>query len=336
MVMKVKNFGIVVFIMFFCLIFGTTIGPADVKAQEPIQLTAVVPIPVMIPFIAPIIEMYVPGLEKASNGRLVINIKGGPEVVPPENQADAVSKGIIDMAFQFGTDYRHLVPEAGAFALTPYLPWEEREKGVFDYWVQAHKKIGVQYIGKWGWGMGIFFHITKKEVRSLSDLKGLKMDNPMDFKGLPEAFGMVSVQVSGPDMFTAMERGIFDGYMWSDFGKFPGWEKATKYVVNNPFLGGVDFSIIINQKKYDQLPQDLKVLLEKFTAQYERDATEWYINQISAERKTYEEAGCQYITLSSAEAKYLAETANRVIWEKDFKTTVSSKVYNEVRALLTK
>lgn len=334
--MKSKNLSIVGVIMFICIFLGSGLSPTTVQAQDPIKLSAVVPVPVMIPFIAPIVEMYVPGIEKASNGKLIIEIKGGPEAVPPENQADAVSKGIIDMAFQFGTDYRHLVPEAGAFVLTPYLPWEEREKGVFDYWVKAHKKIGVQYIGKWGWGMGIFFHLTKKEVRRLSDLKGIKMDNPMDFKGVPEAFGMVSVQISGPDMFTAMERGIIEGYIWTDFGKYPGWEEATKYVVDSPFLGGMDFSIIVNQKKYDQLPQDLKVLLENFTAQYEREATAWYKSQISEERKRYEAAGCQYIKLPPDEAKYLAEKAVSVLWEEDFKSTVSPGVYKEVKALLTK
>ena len=111
--MKKAVFSIITLTLLTCFVSGSMINPISVQAQKPIVLNAVVPVPVMIPFIAPIMEMYVPGIEKASNGKLVIKIKGGPEAVPPENQADFTSKGIIDMAFQFGSDYRHLVPEAG-------------------------------------------------------------------------------------------------------------------------------------------------------------------------------------------------------------------------------
>jgi len=323
--------------MGLALLGGLFAGPATSPAQaaEPVVLRAVVPTPVYIPIVAPVKNMYVPGIEKASEGRLKINLMGGPEVVPPESQVDAVRKGIIDMAFQWVSDYRHLVPVSGAMHLTPYSPWEEREKGVFDYWVKVHKKINVQYIGRWAWGMRFNFHLRNKEVKNLSDFKGLKMDDPIYIHAIPKAFGMVPLEISGPDIYTAMERGVIDGYIWADFGRYPGWEKVTKYIVEDPFLQ-MDMVILINQDAYNKIPQDLKDVLANYTAQYEREATAWYQAQVSKEREKYIKAGSKFIRLPPEEGKYLTETALKLAWEEDVKTTVSPEEYKEVRALLTK
>ncbi len=179
------------------------------------------------------------------------------------------------------------------------------------------------------------FHLREKEVKRLSDFAGLKMDDPIYIHAIPKAFGMVPLEVSGPDIYSAMERGVIDGYIWSDFGKYPGWEKVTKYVVDEPFLQ-MDMVILMNQDVYNALPQDLKVTLEQFTAQYERDATGWYTDQIAKERKKYMDAGCKYIKLPGDEGKTLTETATRLTWEEDVKPTVSQEVYDEVRALLVR
>ena len=58
------------------------IGPVPVQAAEPIILKAVVPMPVFIPIVAPVKNMYVPGIEKACGGKLVVKLLGGPEIIP--------------------------------------------------------------------------------------------------------------------------------------------------------------------------------------------------------------------------------------------------------------
>jgi len=217
-----KSIIISVALVLAIVAIGFSSGTEGALASEPIVFTAVVPTPVFIPIVAPVKNMYVPGIKKASGGRLVIDLKGGPEVIPAESQVDAVRKGMIDMAFTWVSDYRHLVPVAGAIHLSPYTPWQERENQVFDYWVKIHKGINTQYIGRWAYGMSFNFHLREKKIAGLSDLKGLKMDDPINIPAIPKAFGMIPVYVEGPEIFTAMERGVIDGYVWSDFGKYPG------------------------------------------------------------------------------------------------------------------
>ncbi len=323
------------FVLAIGLVSGLTSGLTPALASEPVVFTAVVPTPVYIPIVAPVKKIYVPGIAKASGGRLTVNLKGGPEVIPADNQVDAVRKGIIDMAFTWVSDYRHLVPVAGVIHLSPFSPWEERENKVFDYLVKIHKKINIQYIGRWGYGMSFNFHMREKKITNISDFKGIKMDDPINIPAIPKAFGMIPVNIDGPEIFTAMERGVIDGYVWSDFGKYPGWEKVTKYVVDAPFLN-MDMVILVNQKKYNKLSNDLKDVLSKYTMQFEREAAAWYAEGVVKERKKYEDAGCTYIKLSSKEEKHLAEAAEKAAWEKDVRPIVSQKEYDEARAILIK
>ena len=323
------------FVLVIGLVSGLTSGLTPALAAEPVVLTAVVPTPVFIPIVAPVKNIFVPGIAKASGGRLTVNLKGGPEVIPADSQVDSVRKGMIDMAFTWVSDYRHLVPVAGVVHLSPFTPWEERKNKVFDYWVKIHKEINTQYIGRWAYGMSFNFHIREKKITKISDLKGIKMDDPIYIPAIPKAFGMIPVNIEGPEIYTAMERGVIDGYVWSDFGKYPGWEKVTKYVVDAPFLS-MDMVILINQDKYNKLSKDLKDVLSKFTMQFERDAAAWYVDGIAKERKKYEEAGCTYVKLSPEEAKQLADTAEKAAWEKDVKPMVSQKVYDEARKVLKK
>jgi len=316
-------------------IIGFVIGPAQLEASEPTVLKAVVPTPVFIPIVAPVKDMYVPGIKEASGGRLTINLMGGPEVIPADNQVDAVRKGIIDMVFTWVSDYRHLVPVAGVIHLSPFKPWEERENGVFDYLVKIHKNINVQYLGRWAHGMHFNFHMREKEIKTIKDLKGVKMDDPINIPSIPKAFGMVPVNIDGPDIYTAMERGVLDGYVWSDFGKYPGWEKVTKYILDEPFLG-MDMVILINQKTYNNLSADLKKTLQDFTIAYERKAAEWYSSAITSEREKYEKAGCKYIKLTPEEGKYLRETAEKAAWEHDVKPIISPQQYSEAKSILKK
>jgi len=239
------------------------------------------------------------------------------------------------MCFTWVSDYRHLVPVAGVIHLTPYTPWEEREVGVFDYWVKIHAPINTQYVGRWAWGMQFNFHTRTKEIKSISDFAGLKMDDPVNIHAVPRAFGMVPVLIEGPDIFTAMERGLVDGYIWSDFGRYPGWEEVTSYVVDEGFLQ-MDMVILINQDVYNGLSQELKDVLADFTAKYEHDAAAWYTEQIGKERQNYLDAGVKFVNLPPSEAEYLAEKAVDVLWEDDVKPMVSEEVYYEARDVLIK
>ena len=72
-------------------------APAPAPApEEPIKLKTICFLPVDLPYSELWLD-YIDRIEEASGGRLVIENLGGPEVIPAEEQTDAVMEGIIDI-----------------------------------------------------------------------------------------------------------------------------------------------------------------------------------------------------------------------------------------------
>lgn len=327
------------------LLFGLVLGcaptptptPAPAPAPtEPIVLKATVPLPVFIPLMAPPVEIFASMVEERTNGQVIIEILGKPEVIPTDDQADAAAKGLIDISFIWGGDYLHIVPIASATHLTPYwdAPWEEREVGIYDFLVEQHKKYGLYYLGRWAADMRYYIYTSEKEIKTLSDFQGLKINDPMEIHEFVEDLGAIPLDITGTENFTALERGTIDGYIWGDFGKFPGWEEETKYVVDEGFLG-MGMATLINLDVWNGLPPDVQELLMQIAVDFEYAAVDWYREGIAAERQFYMDAGAKFVELPPDEAKYLTDKAYEVGWKvvKDF---VSPGLYEEARALLAR
>lgn len=78
------------------------------------------------------------------------------------------------MALLSGAYFVPQLPEAGAMKLSPYLPWEERAKGIFQFYQGIIKeKLGIYYLGKITGGIKYHFYL-KKPVNK-PDFKGLKI-----------------------------------------------------------------------------------------------------------------------------------------------------------------
>ena len=66
----------------------------------PIKLGAVSALPSMVDTFKPL-AMLIEKVKSRSNGELIIEYKGGGEVVAPPDQAIAVKKGVVDMSMTF-------------------------------------------------------------------------------------------------------------------------------------------------------------------------------------------------------------------------------------------
>ena len=78
-------------------------------------------------------------INKQTEGELVIKVLGGPDVMPPPEQAEALRRGVIDCLMCPTEYYKHLLPEATVFHLGMLTAAEERESGDRheDFWRRA-------------------------------------------------------------------------------------------------------------------------------------------------------------------------------------------------------
>ena len=81
--------------------------------------------------------------------------------------------------------------------------------------------------------------------------------------GFIKKLGGQPVVIPPTEVYTALERGVVDGYVFpAALIRDWGWEKLTKYIVNPGFYNGANV-VLVNQKKWDRLPDSLqKILIE--------------------------------------------------------------------------
>lgn len=259
--------------------------------------------------------VYVDMVKERSNGELIIEFIGGPEAIPKIEQVDAVSKGVLEMAFAVVGEYTHVVPAVRAFTAAPYNAWEQREKGIYDFWLKEHKKSNLMYLGQWAGICGYVVYVSEKPVRTIADFAGLSILPTAEMDLFVKAIGGIPVAVNAPEIYTALERGMLDAYIWSDVGTMWGWEKVTKYVVDEPWYAPMSMTTLINLDVFQGLPQHLQDVLVEVSIEYEHVAQAYFDEVTGQERQRFLDAGTEYIKLPPSEAEWWVEAMPRLHWE---------------------
>jgi TRAP-type C4-dicarboxylate transport system substrate-binding protein len=138
-----------------------------------------------------------------------------------------------------------------------------------------------------------------------------------------QALGGAPITTAPGEVYTALERGVVDGYGWPIIGIFDlGWEKVTKFRVEPAFYS-VEVNVLVNQDAWKGLNDAQRKLLS--------DAAQWLEaldaeNEaaVKAERERQEAAGIKPLAFDAAASKAFVERANDVAWESVIKRAPES------------
>lgn len=239
------------------------------RAQE-ITLRAGVFVPPTTTYGIPF-KRFVDRVNETGKGQVQIRIVGGPEAVPADGQAEAVRSGVLDIASLPPTYYKSLMVEGDAQTLTTMSVAEQRASGAFAMLNQlAAQKLNAYYLT--AYGPGVTFHIyLTKDIAGPDDLKGLRLRSQPIYNAVFKHFGVVGVTIAAPEVYTALERGVVNGYGWPIWGiQDFGWEKMTKVRVDPGFYN-VAVNVLINKPKFDGLTPAQRKVLEDAAAWFEKD-----------------------------------------------------------------
>lgn len=248
-------------------------------------------------------------------GELKLVYKGAGEVIHNREQVEALRTGLIDMVFTAGTYYTSVIPEMDAMSFTSKTPWEERADGVFDYLNTIHNaKANAHLLGRVG--AGSLFHLFLSEpIKNISDLKGKKLRTGAT--GIPflKSVGAAPIGMPPPDIYTALERGVIDGYILPaetirDFGLV----KASKYMVFPGFYQPCQF-ILVNLDRWNGLPAHLQELLTRQSDAMAHYNIEKKHQLLEKEFVDFQKEGMQFNDLGPVEGKILVEQANLALQE---------------------
>ena len=107
------------------------------------------------------------------------------------------------------------------------------------------------------------FHLYLNKKITKPDLTGLKIRITPVYRDFFQALGATVVQTAPGEVYTALERGVVDGYGWPITGIFDlGWQEKTKYRVDPGFYTA-EVSILVNKSAWDKLSDKQKAVLAK-------------------------------------------------------------------------
>jgi TRAP-type C4-dicarboxylate transport system substrate-binding protein len=244
------------------------------------------------------------------------------------DQPEAVKKGIFQIGFMPAAYYGGLLPAADAISLSKYDFKKEREPGgVHDYFNELHKKINMVLLGTWLYDP--FYLYVKKPVKGVEELKGLKMRTAAKYDKMMLKLGMVPVTVQFGETYTALQRGVVDGFGWPTIGpKEWGWLEFAKYVIDIPFYARQNTFILMNLDTWNKLAKPVQEKLVAISAKFEPEMQAYFEKQIEAEKKEMDKLGVQRIKFSDADAKQFLAAANEAFWE-----DLEKKTPEETKAL---
>ena len=278
------------------------------------------------------IDDWVKEVNTMLGGRLTLELYPAKAIIPPFETLEAVQMGIIDADITSPAYFAGRDPAIPLLAdlIGAYSNWFEAATwceygGGKELYQKMYKGFGAHFVGCPN--AGIESVASKKPINSIADFKGVKMRAPSGTATqLLKAMGASPVNLSGGEVYNALEKGVIDAADLSDYvaNKSLGLHKVAKYALVD-FHSMPVLSLTVNMKKWNAQPKDIQAILNMAT----RDmGTQINMRQLMlrgpAEKDDLENHGVTIINWSDDERKKMRAMAAK-IWEQESKKSDFAK-----------
>ena len=219
-------------------------------------------------------EYFCKRVAEITDNRFQIQPFAAGELVPGLQVLDAVSNGTVEMgntalyyywgknpAFTFGTSLPFGLNTRQHIS---WLIWNGGQDMLNDL-LKEYNTISVP-TGSTGAQMGGWF---RKEIKSVDDLKGLKMRIAGIAGQVLQKVGVVPQQLAGGDVYPAIEKGTIDAAEWVgpyDDEKL-GLQKVAKFYYYPGFWeGSAMLHNMVNLAKWNELPKHYQTVIANASA----------------------------------------------------------------------
>jgi TRAP-type mannitol/chloroaromatic compound transport system substrate-binding protein len=246
-------------------------------------------------------ESFARRVAQLTDNKFQIRVFAPGEIVPALQVLDAVQSNTIEMAqtasyYFVGKDPTFAFDAGVPFGLTARQQnaWMNQGGGLqlMRDFMAPFNAVPIP-AGNTGVQMGGWF---RKEIKTLEDVKGLKMRIPGIGGQIWAKLGAVPQQIAGGEIYPALERGAIDGAEWvgpyddeklgfvkvAPFYYYPGWWEA-----------GTQISVLVGKTLWDGLPPIYRQILETVGAEVNGEMMARYDNQNPQALRRVVAAGAQ-------------------------------------------
>lgn len=249
-------------------------APAVVNAQAAIRWRLASSFPKQLDTIYGAAEVFAKKIAEMSGGKFQITVHAAGELMPPFSVVDGVQNGTVEMAH---TAPYYFVGKDETFAIGCAIPFGLNSRQMTAWMYEGNglklmREFYAQYKiinfpgGNTGAQMGGWY---RKPIKSLDDMKGLKMRIGGFAGRVIERMGAVPQNIPGGEIYQALEKGTIDAAEWvgpyddlklgfhkvAPYYHFPGW-----------WEGGPQLDFFINTQAYNALSKEYKAMVDAASA----------------------------------------------------------------------
>ena len=274
-------------------------------------------------------------VKERSNGRMVVEVFHSKQLGEERAVIEQVQLGAIDMTRVSISAVSAFVRDLDAFQL-PYLyrdaahMWKVLNGPIGEEILKKHEASNFVGVGWFEGGSRNFY--TKKQVKTVSDLKGMKIrvqQAPL-MVGMVEALGAVATPLPYGEVYSALQTGVVDGAE----NNWPSYLTTSHYEVAKYFITDEHTrvpEITVGSKKiFDKLSKEDQAIIFKAA----KDAVAYQIKLWNdfekVAEKTVREKGSIITEVSPAEKKKFMD-AMKPLYDKQPSEIMA--VVNKIRAV---
>ena len=321
-------------------VLAAGIAPA-VHAQAAVRWRLASSFPKSLDTIFGSAEVFAKAVKEMSGGKFEISVHPAGELMPAFGVVDALQGGTVGMAQTAPYSFTGKSPIfafgcAVPFGLTARQmdAWMDHGNGrkLMDAFY-ANYNIKSRSAGNTGTQMGGWY---RKEIKTVADLKGLKMRMGGGLFGeAMQKLGVVPQNMPGGDVYQALEKGTLDATEFvgpyddeklgfnkvAPFYYYPGW-----------WEGGAELEFFINTKAYAALTPEFQAIVDAATTVAARDMTAKYdaFNPIALKRLVAAKTRLKAFPKEIMDAGYKASM--EVFAEHEAKSAEFKTIHQDMRA----
>jgi C4-dicarboxylate-binding protein DctP len=297
----------------------------SVNSAQVINLTAIDGYSPKSMWVKEFINFYIPlidkGLAKTGNYKIKWNQAWGGQIVKPKGVMGALQKGLGDIGVVTTVFHSDKVPLQMVAYATPFVTNDpvllsRTVDGLVKKYPQfraAFTKFNQHYLTN-GAVLATYNIFTKKEVKSMGDMKGVKIGtaglNALWLKNT----GSVAVKGSLVKYHNWLGRGVVGGIMlWTESVVNRKMYEVAPFMLKSDLGTANSKAITMNAKSWAKLPGEVKKVISVASIAYRDQMSRAAVKVAKIKRKQFTEKGGTINVLSQAErmkwAKIMPNTA---------------------------
>jgi TRAP-type transport system periplasmic protein len=208
---------------------------------------------------------------KRSQGRLKITIYPAGSLTKADQCYDGVVKGVSDLGMSCFAYSRGRFPLLEGLDLPLGYPNGQTATRVANEMIRKYRPAeidDVHLLYAHAHGPGIM--ASKKSVKTLEEVKGLKIRATGLSKAIVDALGGTPVAMAQPETYDSLQKGVVEATL-CPIETLKGWKQGEviQYVVDSTAIGYTTaMFVVMNKAKWDKLPADLQKVLADVSAEY--------------------------------------------------------------------